>query len=68
MFEYLKEIASELKNKNEKNMFINRINKIANDLASQDVLLIDINEIESIYNPDQVEISVSDETIKKIVI
>ena len=66
MLKHLKEIALELNSKDAKEYFINRINKIAEDLGSKDVLLIDIGDMESIFNPDKVIVEGVDESIGKI--
>lgn len=66
MFDYLKKIALELKSKDSKEYFANRINKLAEELASKSALLIDVTEMESIFNPEKVEIEPSDESIGKI--
>jgi len=66
MLEYLKKIALELNSKDKKDYFIQRINKLGEDLASKNVLLIDIIEMESIFNPEKVIIEPSDDKIQKI--
>lgn len=66
MLENLKNFALEFNSKEAKEYFINRINKIAEDLASKEVLLIDITEMESIFDPDKVTIETSDSSIGKI--
>lgn len=68
MFDYLLKIASELNDDESKIFFAKRIKKIAEDLASKDVLLIDINEMESIFNEDKVIITPSYESVQKIVL
>lgn len=68
MLEYLKKIALDLKDKKIKNSFLKRIDKFADDLASKDVLLINITEMESIFDPEKVIIEPSDESIGKIVL
>lgn len=68
MFDYLLKIASELNDGKSKIFFTKRIKKMAQDLASKDVLLIDINEMESIFNEDKVIITPSNESIEKIVL
>jgi len=66
MFEHLKKIALDLKNGKTKEYFLKRIDKLAEDLASKDVLLINITEMESIFDSDKVIIEPSEESIQKI--
>lgn len=68
MIESLKKIALDLKDKKSKEYFLKRINKFAEDLASKDILLINITEMESIFDPEKVTIEPSDIAIKKIVL
>jgi len=66
MIDFLKKIALDFENEKTKKYFEKRINKFSEDLASKDVLLIDVNEMESLYNPEKVVVEDSDESINKI--
>jgi len=64
--EYLKILASDIKNNDLKKRVNSSIEKFSEKLNSRDYLLIDIKEMESIYSPDKVEEIDADKTIKKI--
>jgi len=66
MFESLKKLALELNSEDAKEYFLNRIDKIAEDLASKETLLINITEMESIFDPDKVVIEPSDSSVEKM--
>lgn len=66
MLDSLKNFALEFNSKDVKEYFTNRINKIAEDLASKKVLLINITEMESIFDPTKVLIEPSDSSIEKM--
>ena len=66
MIDDLKKIASQIKNKKERERFLLRINKIAEDLASRNYLLLDVNEMNSIFNNEDVITIPSDDLIAKI--
>lgn len=68
MIDLLKKIASEFKIDSTKKIFEKRIDKFAEDLASKDILLIDVVEMESMFEPDMVEVLDTDSSIKKIVL
>lgn len=68
MIDKLLKIASELKSKEERERFINRINKISEDLASKDYLLIEIKEMESIYDSSKIDERDTDKDIDKIIL
>lgn len=66
MIDDLKKIASEIKDKKERERFLLRINKIAEDLASRNYLLLDVNEMNSIFNNEDVITTPSDDLVAKI--
>lgn len=66
MIDFLKKIALDIKSTKERNIFIKRIDKIAGDLASKDVLLIDITDMESVFDPEKIIVEDVDESLGKI--
>ena len=68
MFDFLKKIVLDLNDKKTKEYFLQRLDKFAVDLASKDVLLINITEMESIFDPEKVIIEPTDKSIQKIVL
>jgi enoyl-[acyl-carrier-protein] reductase (NADH) len=66
VIDLLNKFASEFKSKNAKEKIQKRINKFAEELASKDVLLIDIDDMESMFEPDMVETLDLDSAIEKI--
>jgi hypothetical protein len=66
MIDDLRKIASEIKDKKERERFLLRINKISEDLASRNYLLLDVNEMNSIFNNEDVITTPSDDLVTKI--
>jgi len=66
MIDDLKKIASEIKDEKERERFLLRINKIAEDLASRNYLFLDVNEMNSIFNNEDVITTPSDDLVVKM--
>lgn len=66
MIDFLKKIALNINSTKERDIFIRRIDKIAEDLASKDILLIDITDIESVFDPEKIIVEDVDESLGKI--